>query len=225
MNRDYMQLEALGRYAVRVQPLSEWEPIVMEALIAMGRQEEARELYEQSVDEYMEAMGFRPTFSSMDLLEKLGSQITHTHAMLDEIQSALENPKDTMPGGLVCSYPIFRGVYRQIERMTERGGLAVYLMLCTVVTADGKVMGESPKLEELTEKLGDSICHSVRRADALCRYGCGQYLVLLVNTSREDCDIVQKRINRHFLAGSRRMGIRYYVNSVICSADDINRLL
>ena len=44
----------------------------------------------------------------------------------------------------------------------------------------------------------------------------GEYLVLLVNTTREDCDIIQERINRRFTAG-RRTGGQYYVNSVFCS--------
>ena len=48
---------------------------------------------------------------------------------------------------------------------------------------------------------------------------------LLINTSREDCDVVQKRINYHFLAGSRRMDLQYYVNSVIYAADDMQLLV
>ena len=225
MNKDYNQLEMLGRHAVRVQPLAEWEPIIMEALIAMGRQDEARNFYEKTVDEYMEALGFRPSFSTIDLLDRLGAQMQHTHAMLDEIQLELTGAGENLAGGYICSYPVFRGAYRLIERMTERGGLSVYLMLCTIVDREGRIMKESEKLEQLTVKLGDAICHSVRHSDALCRYGTGQYLVLLINTSREDCDVVQKRINYHFLSGSRRMGVQYYVNSVIYSADDMQALL
>ena len=74
-------------------------------------------------------------------------------------------------------------------------------------------------LEELTEYLGEAILTSVRRSDALCRYGNGQYLVLLVNTVLEDCQIIQERINTHFAARRRRTEIQYYVNSVICSPD------
>jgi len=225
MNKDFMQLETLGRYASRVQPFSEWEPITMEALIAMGRQEEARTLYEATVDDYMEEMGFRPSFSTMNLLEKLGEQIQHTHALLDEIQLALSGTRGILPGGYVVTYPIFQGVYRLIERMTSRGGISVFLMLCTIVNRDGQVMPDSPKLEQLSEKLGDAICHSVRHSDVLCRYGKGQYLVLLINTSREDCDVVQKRINYHFLSGHRKTGIQYYVNSVIYAPDDIDLLV
>ena len=80
-------------------------------------------------------------------------------------------------------------------------------------------MRESQTLERLSQKLGDAICHSVRRSDAICRYGKGQYLTLLINTTREDCGIVQKRINYHFLSGTQRAGVEYFINSVLLTPD------
>ena len=215
MNKDFNQLEALGTYATRVQPLSEWEALTMEALIAMGRDEEARRLYETTETYYMEELGFKPTFSTMGLLQRLGNQIEHQHALLDEIQVALSGAGEDMPGGFICSYPVFRGVYRMIERMTERGGQSIYLMLCTIVDKKGTPMKETPALDRLSQKLGDAISHSVRRSDAICRYGKGQYLVLLINTTREDCKIVQRRINYHFLSGTQKAGVEYFINSVV----------
>ena len=215
MNKDYNQLGSLGAYAAKVQPLMEWEALQMEALLALGKEDEARRLYEVTEKYYMDELGFRPAFSTMELLEKLGNQIEHQHAILDEIQEALSGAGTDMSGGFVCSYPIFRGVYRMIERMTERGGQSVYLMLCTIVDKQGVPMNEHPSLERLSEKLGDAIRHSVRRSDAICRYGKGQYLALLLNTTREDCGVVQKRINNRFLAGTQRAGVEYFVNSVI----------
>ena len=76
-------------------------------------------------------------------------------------------------------------------------------------------MRESTQLERLSLKLGDAICHSVRRSDAICRYSKGQYLTLLLNTTREDCAIVQKRINYYFLAGTQKAGVEYFINSVL----------
>ena len=40
--------------------------------------------------------------------------------------------------------------------------------------------------------------------------------MLLMNTTRESCGVIQKRINCRFLIGRQRTGIQYYVNSVIC---------
>ena len=48
----------------------------------------------------------------------------------------------------------------------------------------------------------------------MCRYGKGQYLALLVNTTRENCAVVQKRINDRFIIGRQRSRIQYYVNSM-----------
>ena len=219
MNKDYNQLEALGRQATRAQPLSEWEAVTMEALIALGRDEEARRLYETTEAYYMDELGFKPTFSTMELLNRLGNQLEHQYALLDEIQAALSGAGEDMPGGFICSYPVFRGVYRMIERMTERGGQSVYLMLCTIVDKKGVPMRESPVLERLSQKLADAICHSVRRSDAVCKYGKGQYLTLLINTTREDCKIVEKRINYHFLSGTQKAGVEFFINSVIWTPD------
>ncbi len=219
MNKDYSQLENLGLYASKIQPLSEWESLTMEALISMGRDEEARKLYEATESYYMDELGFRPTFSTMNLLEKLSGQLEHKYALLDEIQMALTGSHDQVPGGFVCSYPAFQGIYRMVERMTERGGQSIYLMLCTIVDKKGDPMRDGALLDRLNGKLLDAIWHSVRRSDAVCRYGKGQFLTLLVNTSREDCNIVQKRINYHFLSGTQRAGVQYYVNSVLMTPD------
>ena len=191
----------------------------MEALIAMGRDEEARRLYETTEKTYMDELGFKPTFSTVELLNRLGNQLEHQHALLDEIQAELSGANDNMPGGFICSYPVFRGIYRMIERMSERGGQSIYLMLCTIVDKKGVPMRESTSLERLSVKLGDAISHSVRRSDAICRYGKGQYLTLLINTTREDCSIVQKRINYHFLSGTQKAGVEYFINSVVLTPD------
>lgn len=76
-------------------------------------------------------------------------------------------------------------------------------------------MKSGEQLEQLAGRLGDAICKSIRRGDAVNRYGKGQYLVLLVNTTLESCAIVQKRINYNFLVGRQRTGVQYYVNSVV----------
>ena len=130
------------------------------------------------------------------------------------IQTELSGTGDDFPGGYLVSYPIFVGIYRMVERMLERGGQSVYLMLCTVIDGKGNPLREGPMLEELTKRMGDSVRRSIRRGDAMCQYGKGQYLALLVNTTRENCSVVQKRINERFIVGRQRTKIQYYVNSV-----------
>ena len=214
MNQDWFQLEGLGVYASKVDPLADWEPLTMEALASMGRYEDARKLYDDTVAYYFNEQGLRPSKRLLEQFERLGVEMMHQHAALDLIQEELSGRHDDFPGGYLCNYPVFTGIYRMVERMLERGGQSVYLMLCTVVDGKGNPMKEGPKLDELVKRMGDAVRRSVRRGDAMTQYGRGQYLVLLINTTRENCTVIQKRINYRFIVGRQRSAIQYYVNSV-----------
>ena len=213
---DYLEMENLGRYAAKLQPLADWEVVTMEAMVATGRYNDAARFYDDTLDLYFRSEGIRPSQKMLKLLNQLGAQMDHQYALLDDIQKQLEQEYDRPPGrGFLCSYPVFQGVYQMVRRMMERGGQSVFLMLCTVVDSKGNIMKSGPQLDSLSTRLRDSICQSVRHSDAVCRYGKGQYLVLLINTSSEDCEIVQNRINEHFIVGRQRTGIRYHVNIVV----------
>lgn len=215
-DRDYRQMEELGIHAARISPLADWEVVTMEALVSQERYEEARKLYDDTVDLYFREQGVKPSPKMMSLFQKLGAQIEHGHGALDDIQRKLSEDGGSL-GGYLCPYPVFQGIYRMVERMMERGGQSVYLMLCRVVDKRGSLIEDREVLEGLTDRLGDAVLHSVRRSDAVSRYGSGQYLVLLVNTTLESCSVIQKRINDRFIEGWQRTEIQYYVNSVICT--------
>ncbi len=217
-NGEFARMEELGSYASVIQPLSDWETVTMEAIVATGRYEDAMKLYEDTVDYYMQEQGMRPSDRMFEMLSQLGAQIDHQYEVLDEIQYNLSEKSDEA-GGYICSYPVFMGIYQVIERMLERGGQSVYLMLCTIVDSKGNPMRDSPRRDELSERLNDAIHRSVRRTDVINRYSKGQYLVLLANTTLENCRIVQKRINEHFVIGRQRTGVQYHVNSVIYGHD------
>lgn len=214
---DYRQMKELGIYAAQINPMSDWETVAMEALMSMGQYEEARKLYDDTVEMYFQEQGLRPSGRLMKLFNELGDRMDRRYDTMDNIQRSLEENASDMDGGYICAYPVFQGIYRMMVRMMERGGQSVYLMLCRVVDSKGNPMKEGSVLEELSRRLEETIRISVRRGDVISRYGKGQYLVLLVNTTRENCGIVQKRINWNFLTGRQRTGVRYCVGSVICS--------
>lgn len=224
-SENYGEMEELGLYAAKISPMSDWETVTMEALVSMRRYSDARKFYDDTVELYFREQGLRPSKQMMELVHKLGTQLEHQRGALNDIQKRLSEENQTGAGGYLCSYPVFQGIYHMVERMMGRCGQSVYLMLCMVVDGRGKVIADELVLEELTEHLGEAILTSVRRSDALCRYGNGQYLVLLVNTALEDCQIIQERINTQFATRRRRSEIQYYVNSVICSPDRGKELL
>ena len=71
---------------------------------------------------------------------------------------------------------------------------------------------------ELSERLKETIISTVRHTDTVTRYGKGQYLVLLINITYEDCSIVSNRINAKFIRNGQRTSVSYSVNNVIVSA-------
>ncbi|MCI8465909.1 MAG: hypothetical protein HFI63_08645 [Lachnospiraceae bacterium] len=215
---DWIRLEEFGRYVMETAPFSNWETLVMEALMERGRYEEARKLYADTVDYYLREQGAYPSTRLVAMMEKLGRQMKHSYAVLDQIQKRLEEGNSRKSGGYQCSYPVFRGIYHALLRLMERGGQSAYLMLCTLVDSKGNPVGEGRRQEEMSSRLLEAIGTSVRHGDIINQYGNGQFLILLINTTREDCEIIENRINQKFVIGRQRAGVQYHVNSVICEA-------
>ncbi len=211
----FVEMKELGIYAAKVDPWADWEELTMEALVGLGLFDEAGDFYDRTVRSYIQDQGLRPTKRMLELADRLANQIERPYEVLNEIQSHLtENDDHNMNGGYLCSYPVLQGIYRTVERLMERGG-PVQLMLCTVVDSKGNPMKDGPSLNALSTRLCDAIVRSVRHSDTVCKYGRGQYLILLVNTTKENCGVIQRRINSRFLVGRQRTGVHYSVNGVV----------
>ena len=211
---DYERMKELGQYASVIAPLSDWESLTMEALVRMRKYDDAIRLYEHTVNYYLDELGIHPSGKIVEWFEHLGKGITHQHSVLEEIQKDLNGNDSESSGGFLCIYPVFRGIYRSNRRLLDRMGTSSYLMLCTILDGKGNPMKEGTVLDRLSDRLIESARTSVRRGDTLCSYGKGQCLILLVNTSREDCSIVQQRINKSFIVGRQRISIKYDISSV-----------
>ena len=210
--QDFIQIEKIGRYATKTAPFSDWESVVMEALIGMGKYEEADRYYADTVQMYFEERGMKPSQKLMDSLKQLGDKFVHPYNTLERVQENLDETQ-VKSGPYVCSYPVFKGIYQMLNRLAERNGYSIYLMLCTVVDSKGNPMKEGKQLDDLSLRLGEAILGSIRRSDVVNRYGKGQYPILLTNITLENCRLVQKRIDGHFLIGRQRTGVSYYITS------------
>lgn len=214
----YKQLYDLGVYATKVDPFSEWEIITLEALSGLGRFDRTEGFYRQTVDAYTKEYGGRANSYVREFVNRLGLKLVVDNESLEEIQSKIGIHGDLEPKGYYCSLPVFQEIYRMTERMLERSGDRVFLMLCTILDSKGNPMHEGSRLEELSERLRDSIVSTVRHTDTVTRYGKGQYLVLLINITYEDCSRVSDRISSVFIKNGQRTSISYSVNNVIVSA-------
>lgn len=213
--QDYSRMKELGQYAAAIAPLSDWESLTMEALVRLRRYDEAVRFYECTVNYYLDELGIHPSGKILEWFEHLGKGMDHQYSAIEEIKGILEGNEEAADGGYYCSYPVFQGIYRSNKRLLERTGTSSCLMLCTILDGKGNPMKGGSVLDRLSERLVESTCMSVRPGDTVCSYGKGQCLILLVNTTREECAVVQQRINRNFIVGRQRISIRYDVSSVV----------
>ena len=131
------------------------------------------------------------------------------------IQRNLEAGDCDETGGYLCSYPVFQGIYRSAKRLSERTGSTSCLVLCTILDGKGNPMKDGSVLERLSERLIESACASVDLCDTICSYGKGQCLILLPNAAKEDCVLLQQRINSRFIVGRQRISIKYDISQII----------
>ncbi len=193
---EYSRLRELGLYAAGVQPLAEWEVVTMEALEGLGRYEEAWRLYEDTADYYLKEEGLKPPKEMLETLRHMKDQVGQPYLVLEDFLEKLRDSEKKLQvpgertGGYLCSYSVFQEICRVTMRQLERGGQSAYLMLCTA---------------QEEEHLERAVCRSVRAGDVVCRCGRGQCMVLMMNVTLENCEIVQGRIRREFAFVGRRM--------------------
>lgn len=214
----------LALYAVHVDPFAEWEIAVVEALTNLGRFSDSERYYEDTVDAYIKEYGDRSNEHVRDFIRRLGEHLFHDHETIEEIQEKLTNAGDTGGRGYYCSLPVFQELYRTTERTMGRTADKIFLMLCTIVDGKGNPMREGPKLTELSDRLKTAAICSVRHTDTVTKYGQGQYLILLINTTEENCGIIEKRINDNFLTSRQRTGISYSVKGLLVKKEALPAL-
>lgn len=212
---DWKNLEHLGNYASRVDSLNDWEILTMEAMVESKRYDEASAFYTRVVDYYIKECGMYSSGRLMEVLEKYSNQMNHTYEILENIQEDMDED-GMVKGGYFCSYPVFRGIYQMVHRMKDRTDKSVYLMLCTLVDKNGNQILKESEMKKYSRQMQECIGSSIRKSDVYAKYGRVQFLILMIGISREDCAIVQNRINTTFAQMQPSAGIRYHVNSVIC---------
>ena len=213
----YKQLLDVSTFASKVDPFSEWEILTLEALGRLGKFDRTESFYRKTVDMYVKEYGGRANSYVREFINRIGLKLVVGHESLEEIQQKIGNPEDYDRKGYYCSLPVFQEIYRMTERMMERSGEKIFLMLCTILDSKGNPMREGSRLEELSERLRNTIIESVRHTDTVTRYGKGQYLVLLINTTEEDCSVVSDRISSRFIREGQRTSLSYSVSNIIVS--------
>ncbi len=166
----------------------------------------------------MDEMGIPPSDEMMKCYERISRESQHMPGGMNEVRkSLLEQGDSGVPdtGAYHCAYLSFVDVYRTLSRNMERSGNSIFLMLCTLVDYEGKMIRNPEKLKERAKVLGDVIQYSLRKGDVYTQYHAAQYLILLIGAKQEECEIIFRRIQRNLREREgNRAGLQYMVSSL-----------
>ena len=178
------------------------ETLRMQCLMDLNRWDDAKKVYIDAVGQLARDEDIQPPAELTAQYRKLSSRLINRAETLREIVDYIREA-NAPEGAYCCTFPGFVDAARMIIRSMGRAERPSFLMLCTLVDTAGEPM-EGSRLEEASERLGDALCHSMRRSDFYARYNHNQYLIFLQGTEPVDCSLVQSRIESTF----RTYGVR-----------------
>ena len=183
--------------ACEMYPFDEWQAVKIDCYIAMNRHKEALQEYETTAKMLFEELGVAPSQRMLKQFEEMSEHVSNRPQMISEIKGNLtENPEGI--GAFFCNFPGFRDAYRVVRRGMERNGQSVFLVVFTLTDGKGHPMENSEKLDEMSDALRDAIQYSLRTSDSFTKYNRSQFLVMLVGTNEENCQIAINRICGNF---------------------------
>ncbi len=197
--REYSEILRLADVACQLYPFDEWQSFKIDCYIAMNRYADAMAEYEATAKLLVEELGVVPSEKMMGQFRSMSERIVNRPQMISEIKTGLLE-KDWERGAFYCTVPGFRDAYRLVCRSMERTGQSAYLLLCTLVDHLGRPLEPSDKLDQMSQALFFAIKNSLRRCDSFTKYNSAQYLVILMGTNEENCQIVIDRITRNYKA-------------------------
>lgn len=183
--------------ACEMYPFDEWQTVKIDCYIAMHKYKDALHEYEETARMLVEELGISPTPKMMEQFKIMSKRISNRPQEIDEIKDELQE-ESWERGAFFCTVPGFRDAYRVMCRCMERNGQSVFLLVCSLVDDMGRPMENSVKLEQMSDQLFLAIKNSLRRCDSFTKYNASQYLVMLMGTNEENCQVVISRIMKTF---------------------------
>lgn len=187
--------ELAGR-ALKLAPgqeeLCHWR---MEALLRLGRRDEAAQVYEAFQERLLAKLGVIPSDSLRALYREVRRDLDpRTVSPVTLLERLREPPR---PGALLCEYDFFRIICHSMVRMAGRSGEPLHIALISVVGAENAALPRH-SLDRCMDNLQEIILSHLRQGDAAARCSASQFVLLLPQASYENGRQICQRINRAF---------------------------
>lgn len=169
---------------------------LMNALIRMGRMNEALKHYRHVKNLHYRYLGMQPSEDLQAFYRKIVRTGQAKELDMKAVRSELlkeVHPKEP----IVCDYSIFRDLCRL---MISGGGPRESAMLLAAVTLDSaeEVPLEAARLDNAMTQLLTVLKEDLRWGDLITRFSPGMYVMLLPSVRSEPVSLTMERIKQHF---------------------------
>lgn len=160
----------------------------MQALIAMGRSEQAMELYRVFRERLWQEFEIEPAEPVEQMYMLAVSMRQNSMDNQDILKLATEGGPDSR--AFFCTFGIFQSIVALEKRHLERSGQTSALV---IVSLGNKV---TPTTD--ARRLERILLNSLRTGDPVARLDAGSYILMLTGATEENARLVMERIDRSF---------------------------
>lgn len=208
------ELLTIATRAAALNHLEEWQCLRIDCLMKTGQYQRAKEVYDQVVRDLDEDFAAKPSDALVQRFHQLSRAGVVNQETVYEVIDQLQEDGPAQ-GAYYCSYPSFIDIYRSCSRLLERTGQSAYLLLYWLTDSHGQVLDDAQKASLAAPKLKEAIGHSLRRGDVFTQYGRDRFLLLLVGTNQQNCELVNQRIeNKYKEDAVRGVNFRHALHAV-----------
>ena len=201
--RNYREIQRLSAAAAAIEPFGQWRLWQVDALVSLGKPEEAKKAYQDLLDRLWES-GEPPAEPWMKHLRELESRIRLPREEDDALRRFLEE-EDPAAGAYSCPLQSFQDYCRLMERQKERLRTKYCVLVCTIEGIGKRADVSWQRCAAQGPKLEAAFRACLRMGDVYTRYSAGQYLLFCAGCGAEDTVEIGTRVDIQFqkLCGGR----------------------
>lgn len=221
--KDYENIERISTFALQLDHVDEMLHCqLIRSLIYQNKQELANEYFKRAEKMLNSALGISKSDGLHEVqTELIRMQTIFEEAQLEDVSVKIAENQDP-DGAYICSYPIFREIYRlECRRAARLGDDVEYILLLTVslrkeARSENNEQYNQYQMNRAMENLLVILKESLRISDVVAKYSNSQYIVLLPLLGYEDCIAVAKRISKGLYSkvNSKKIQIKSDISSI-----------
>ena len=199
---DYDQIVHICEQAVALYPFEEEiHRLLIEAYLSQKQPGKALRHYQHTLDLFYRELNVDLTEAFEDLYKEISTGVNRIENDLSIIKNDLAEATEKK-GAFLCTYDVFKSLYRLQARSMIRTGHSVYIALFTLSNTFGNPPTDH-MLSATMPILQDCITETLRKGDIVSKYSPAQYVVILPLTNFENGERVLRRISASFKTAYR----------------------